>query len=207
MARENDTEEVRRHWDGVYRETPLQELPWEEGQPSAELVDLIESGVVEKGPALDICCGSGNNAIYLAKQGFSCHGIDISPTAIRYAQQKAKDEGVSCQLIPGNAIQLPYADNSFTLVFDRGCFHSMSPQERQAYVRGVHRVLRHEGKYQLLCFSSRSHRDYQPPYSFSPRDLKRYFSTLFHIRHIKEFSLPVEGTRHYFLSVLMEKKG
>lgn len=206
MTREDDTEEVRRHWEGVYRETPLQELPWEEGQPSAELVELIESGIVEKGAALDICCGSGNNAIYLAKQGFSCHGIDISPTAISYARKKANGEGVSCQLISGNAAQLSYADNSFTLVFDRGCFHSMSPQERQAYIRGVHRVLRPGGKYQLLCFSSRSHRDYQPPYSFSPRDIKHYFSALFYIRHIKEFSHQAEGARYCFLSVLMEKK-
>ncbi len=205
MKGDKKTEEIRRQWDSIYRERSLDELPWEEGKPSAVLVALIESGVVEKGAALDICCGSGENAIYLARHGFSCHGIDISPTAIGYARNKAAREAVSCQLVPGNAIQLPYPDNHFTLVFDRGCFHSISPKGRKAYIRGVHRVLKIEGKYQLLCFSSKDHPSRQPPYSFSPEDIKRYFSRLFKISYIKELSHKVRGGRSFHLSVLMEK--
>jgi len=183
----------------------LEELPWEEGKPSAELVALIESGIVEKGAALDICCGSGENAVYLAKQGFSCYGIDISATAINYAREKAAREAISCQLVPGNAIKLPYPDNNFTLVFDRGCFHSIPPRDRKTFIKGVHRVLKPTGKYLLLCFSSKDHRSYQAPYSFSPKDIQRYFSSLFQIHYIKKLSREVRGAKHYLLSILMEK--
>ena len=141
MMNEDKTEQAQ-HWESVYRQTPLAELPWEEGKPSAELVKLVESGAVEKGPALDICCGSGNNAIYLAQQGFTCYGIDISPTAVSYARKKATKEGATCSLTAGNALDLPYPDNTFTLVFDRGCFHSQAPEPRERFIKGVYRVLK-----------------------------------------------------------------
>ena len=205
MQNEKKTEEIRHRWDRVYRESPLQQLPWEEGKPSAELVTLIESGMVEKGAALDICCGSANNAIYLAKQGFKCYGIDISPTAIGYGQEKAAREGVSCELASGNATQLAYPDDTFTLVFDRGCFHAIQPEDRETFIRGVHRVLKPTGKYQLICFSSKSYHGPEGPYSFSPDDIQRYFSPWFKIHSVSEFSHEAEGMRHYFLSVLMEK--
>lgn len=204
MNKAKDTEKTRRRWENTYRENPLEELPWEEGRPAAELVALIESGVVDKGPVLDICCGSGNNAVYLAKQGYTCHGIDISTTAVGYAQQQAAKTGVSCQLTSGNALALHYPDNMFTLVFDRGCFHSFSPGDRQTYIRGIHRVLQPTGKYQLLCFSTKDHRG-GPPYAFSSRDIQRYFSPLFKIHYIKELAPAVRGVNAYFLSVLMEK--
>ena len=207
MESDKETEKIRRRWDRTYQEYPLQQLPWEEGGPSAELVALIESGVVEKGAALDICCGSANNAIYLAKQGFTCYGIDISPTAIGHAQEKVASEKVSCELISGNVLQLPYPDGSFTLVFDRGCFHSIPPEDRETFVQGVHRVLKTTGKYQLLCFSSRDHPSTESPYSFSPEDIQRYFHSLFKIHSIQELSPKVKGTKHYFLSVLMGKIG
>lgn len=201
------TEETKRHWERIYQENPLEGLPWEEGKPSAELVALIESGVVERGAVLDICCGSGSNAVYLAKKGFTCYGIDISPTAIGYAQAKTAREGVSCKLVTGDAIGLPYPDSMFVLVFDRGCFHSISSQDRKAYISGIHRVLKPSGKYQLLCFSSKNHRGYGPPYSFSSKDIRHYFSHWFKIHYIRELTREVNGIRHYFLSVLMEKPG
>ncbi len=204
MAMGDNTKQAQ-HWESVYRQTPLTELPWEEGKPSEELVALVESGAVEKGPALDICCGSGNNAIYLAGKGFTCYGIDISPTAIGYAREKAAKEGAVCSLMAGNALDLPYPDDTFTLIFDRGCFHSQAPGDRVTFVKGVYRVLRPGGKYYLHCFSTKDHPTTGVPYSFSPKDIRRYFPPPFKIRYIRESSRPVHGGRHYFLSVLMEK--
>src|SRR4030066_732839 len=177
--------ELQIRWESMYRDNPLGALPWDEGGPAPELVSLIESGMVEKGAALDICSGTGNNAVYLAKQGFTCHGIDISPTAVNISKDKAAEASVSCELKTGNAIELPYADNTFTLIFDRGCFHSIEPAQRKMFVKGVHRVLKPQGKYLLHCFSAKDH-SFGPPYSFSPDEIRKYFSGLFKIHHIKE---------------------
>jgi len=199
------TEENKDRWDRFYRERPLKEVPWDEGTPSSELVKLVESGVVEKGAALDIGCGSAHNAIYLARQGFTCYGIDISPTAIEYGKEQATKAGISCALTSGNALKLPYSDSTFTLVFDRGCFHAIAPEDRQTFISGIHRVLKPSGKYQLICFSSRDHPGFGVTHSFSPEDIRLLFSSLFKIHYIREISGKEAGTDVHFLSAIMEK--
>ncbi|MDO8578057.1 MAG: class I SAM-dependent methyltransferase [Dehalococcoidales bacterium] len=199
-----NSESIAQRWEDIYQSTSLNELPWEEGKPSTQLVELIESGAVEKGAALDVCCGSGNNAIFLAAKGFFCYGIDISPTAIGYAREKAAAEGKKCDLITGNVLRLPYLDNTFTLVFDRGCFHSIQPSERRAYAHSIFRVLKPSGMCLLECFSAKDH-VYGPPYGFSAEDIEHYFSELFKINHIKEFSTGKNGADRHFLAVFMEK--
>lgn len=191
-------------WDRVYRETPLKDIPWEEGKPSEELAGLVEEGKIEPGAVLDICCGTGTNALYLAQQGYAVSGIDISPTAVGMAREKCQNAGVRCQLEVGDATRLPYPDGSFTLVFDRGCFHHIPPQERAAFIGGIHRVLQPSGKYQLICFSAK---DRWAPQSFSRQDLLDLFSPLFRILSMREFTLTERrGSRRHFHSVLMEKK-
>lgn len=199
-----DANGIEKHWEKVYQAAPLSELPWEEGRPSKRLIELVESGVVEKGAALDVCCGSGNNAAYLANNGFECYGIDISETAIGYAREKVAAEGKTCKLIKGNVLNMPFPADTFTLVFDRGCFHSQMPEHRNAYAAGIFKVLKKSGKYLMLCFSAKDH-SYGPPYGFFPRDIASIFSRFFKIRKIDEFSTGGNGRHSYFLSVLMKK--
>ena len=51
---------------------------WDTGITPPELVELVESGQVPPGRALDIGCGRGTNAIYLAQRGFQVVGTDLS---------------------------------------------------------------------------------------------------------------------------------
>ncbi len=52
------------------------------------------------GRALDVACGTGENAIFLAKKGFDVDGIDISDVAIKIARETAKKEGVTVNFKP-----------------------------------------------------------------------------------------------------------
>lgn len=54
-----------KHWDTMY-ELPLEKVPWEIQDPPKELVEVIEHKTVMPGNVLDMGCGSGNYAIYLA---------------------------------------------------------------------------------------------------------------------------------------------
>jgi len=196
---------ARERWDKIYREVPPEDIPWDEGQPSDILVDLVRQGKVKKGAALDICCGTGHNTLFLAQEGFQVAGIDISPTAVSAARERCQQAGVSCQLEPGNAVRLPYPDNSFDLVFDRGCFHHIPPQEREAFIQGVRRVLKEGGKYQLICFSNK---DQWAPQSFSREQIRELFSPLFLIESLKAVTFRESSSRatRHFYSALMEKK-
>lgn len=105
-------------WDDSYAsgEPP----PWDTGTPDPMLVEVIESGAIAPGRALDIGCGTGTNAIYLAEHGFEVVGIDVSPIAIEQARAKAHGR---CRFETIDFLTDAPPGAPFEFVFDRGCFH------------------------------------------------------------------------------------
>lgn len=68
-------------------------------QPSRFLREIFESGAWEipPGEALDIACGKGRNAIFLARLGFRVRGMDISAVALAEARRRAEEADVNIQ--------------------------------------------------------------------------------------------------------------
>ena len=58
-------------------------------EPPGYLVELLESGTLKPSKALDIGCGTGYYSLYLASKGFDVTGVDLSPSAIAIARDKA----------------------------------------------------------------------------------------------------------------------
>src|SRR5262249_40275018 len=65
-------------------------LPWDSGTPDPMLVEIIELHAIEPGRTLEIGCGTGTNAIYLAQHRFEVAGVDISPLAVEKARAKTQ---------------------------------------------------------------------------------------------------------------------
>jgi len=57
--------------DRIYGNTPLEEIPWNIETPPDVLVELVESGKVKPCKTIDLGCGTGNYAIYLASIGLT----------------------------------------------------------------------------------------------------------------------------------------
>ncbi len=191
-------------WDQIYRRYPLEALPWELGRPRKVLVKLVEKGVIKKGKALDICCGAGTNALYLAKKGFKVTGIDISSKAIEYAKEKARKANARIQFQVQDFLKLPFENEMFDFVFDLGCFHHVKVGDRDTFIRGVHRVLKKGGSYLMICFSYRN----GPAWNhFTEEQIMQLFSDRFRIQNLEHIaSVEGDGYVRYFYSVLMEKK-
>ena len=191
-------------WDKIYRENPLKSLPWELGRPRPILVELVEKKRIQKGKALDICCGAGTNTVYLAEKGFEVTGIDISSKAIEYAKRKAKQANVKIDFKVQNFLDLPFGDEKFDFVFDMGCFHHVEIEDRPKFIKGVHRVLKNGGNYLLTCFSYKN----GPAWNhFTRKQIKDLFSSLFEIKEIRHTSsIEGDGYKRYFYAVFMEKR-
>lgn len=117
------------NWDERYR---TGDLPWDTGIPDTELVQLVANRPVKPCPALELGCGTGTNAIWLAKQGFQVTAVDISSVAIDMAREKAAGKGADVSFYCADLLSDTISAPSFGFVFDRGCFHSLnSPEERQ----------------------------------------------------------------------------
>lgn len=191
-------------WDQIYRKYPLNTLGWELGKPRPMLVEFIEKGLIKKGKALDLCCGAGTNTVYLAEKGFEVTGIDISPTAVEIAKKKAEKANAKIDFNVQNFVDLPFRDELFDFVFDMGCFHHVEPEDRQKFIRGVHRVLKDGGLYMLTCFSYRNGSAWN---HFTKQQLVELFSGYFLINVVRHFSsLEGDGYTRFFYAVLMEKK-
>lgn len=114
------------------------DIPWDHGMPDANLVNTVLHWPVPKCKALDIGCGTGDNAIWLARQRFTVTACDISPTAIGKAKVKAKEAGIACTFLVADFLADDIPNAPFGCVFDRGCLHTVDAvEERGQFVDNV----------------------------------------------------------------------
>jgi SAM-dependent methyltransferase len=139
---------MKTFYDAWYRfGTP----PWV-GPPRRELVDLVESGVLRPGRALDLGCGTGDNAIFLARHGFDVTAVDFAPAAIATARTKAGDAGVDVRFVVDDLTRLTAVRGPFDVLVDYGSFDDLSGGGRAAYVREVVPLARSGALFLLWCF-------------------------------------------------------
>ncbi len=98
-------------WDARYRERG--EAMWS-GRPNGRLV--VEAEVLTPGRALDVGCGEGADAIWLARQGWEVTAIDISDVAVGRARESAELAGATIEWLCGDALQTPLPARAFDLV-------------------------------------------------------------------------------------------
>lgn len=129
--------------------------PWD-GHPIAQgLLELIEGDdPLPPGRALDVGCGTGDNSIYLAQQGWRVTGVDFVATAVDKARAKAAKQGVDVRFLQADATQLSTAavDRDFTLIVDSGCLHGMGIEDRDAYAREITAVAAPDALLSIVAF-------------------------------------------------------
>ena len=88
---------------------------------------LIElSKVCIDDAVLDVACGPGMVACEFAKHARHVTGIDITPAMIEQAEKRQRELSIeNLTWAVGDAVPLPYADNSFSLVITRYSFHHL----------------------------------------------------------------------------------
>jgi len=129
--------------------------PWDIGRPQGALVRAEEAGLVV-GAVLDVGCGTGENALYLAGRGHPVIGLDASPTAIERAREKAAARHLTpaqAQFHVWDAMQLGRLRRAFDTVIDCGLFHVFGRDERRLYAQALTEVTSSGSDVLLLCFS------------------------------------------------------
>ncbi|SOD64256.1 Methyltransferase domain-containing protein [Streptomyces zhaozhouensis] len=144
-------------WDTFYRDRS-RGVPFFADKPDESLVALLDEGRVPSGArVLDLGCGPGRNALRLAASGLEVDAVDLSPTAVAWARERAAARGATgVRFHEGDAFALagetlvgPYA-----LIHDSGCFHHLPPHRRVSYLALVDRLLAPGGLLSLSCFAA-----------------------------------------------------
>lgn len=138
-------------WDAFYADQ-ARPIPFFCASPDESLVDWIGAGMIARGIALDLGCGNGRNAIFLAKAGFEAAGVDFSLAAIQWATQRAREAEVELRLQHASVFELDLPPGGCDLVYDSGCFHHLPPHQRARYVALVSSALKPGGWFGLTCF-------------------------------------------------------
>ena len=192
------------NWDQRYRDG---NLPWDTKLPAEALIACIGE-LRLTGAALEIGCGTGTNALWLARQGFETVGLDVSPTATAQAQLKAEQAGVAnVRFVSGDIFgPLPIPAGSVELVFDRGCFHSVAAEARRPFADRVAEALAPEGYWLTLCGNADAPERTGPP-QLSAADIVTAVEPAFEIRHLKRIYFnDATGRTHLAWSCLMRKR-
>lgn len=156
-ARRGSSARVREQWRSTYEATPYHELPWFSPDPSPLVVRAVVEGFLPRPCAvLDVGCGAGSNVLYLARQGFESHGVDLSPGAVRAANDRAREANLTIDVRVGDGLDLGFPSARFGGVIDHGCFHTLPVRRRPDYAREISRVLRPGGAF-VLSWVAREH--------------------------------------------------
>lgn len=128
-------------WDDQYATGAYRER-WDRLAPSPDLAAIVAAGHIPPGGVtLDLGCGAGTDAIYLASLGFRSIGLDVSSEALNIARGRANDAGVMVDWREGSVLELPFEDNSIHFATDHGCFHHIDEPARERYASELARVL------------------------------------------------------------------
>jgi SAM-dependent methyltransferase len=183
---------VEDHFRQAYKEGST---PWDIGKPDFNLVQTVTTTPIAPCRALEIGCGTGDNAIWLAQQGFQVVGIDASDLAIERASEKTANANAKCSFVVLDFLKSHVEGAPFGFAFDRGCFHTVdSDEDRTTFAKQVYRHLGDDGLWLSLIGNADEKRDSPGPPQRTARQIANavepYFEILSLVASHFETTLP-----------------
>ncbi|MFD6218869.1 class I SAM-dependent methyltransferase, partial [Nocardia salmonicida] len=136
-------------WNASYLDGPA---PWDIGVAQPAVVRLAEAGGF-CGPVLDVGCGTGDNALFIAARGLPVFGVDVAEAALAVARRTADDRDVDVDFAMADALHLQRLYRRFETILDCGLFHTFDEAERVEYVASLASVADDGAALYVLCFS------------------------------------------------------
>jgi SAM-dependent methyltransferase len=127
-------------------------IPFFVDYPDESLAGWLADGRLAPGRVLELGCGHGRNALYLASQGWTVDAVDLSAEAVGWARQRAEAADANVTFQNCSIFDAGIEPESYDLVYDSGCLHHLPPHRRQSYVSLVNRALKPGGHFGLTCF-------------------------------------------------------
>ncbi len=158
--------------------------PWDSGLVERELRRLVEVDGLPRGMAIELGCGTGTNAVYLAERGYQVTAVDFAAGAVAAAEAKARRAAVAVAFRCADVTQLDASIGSFDFLFDRGCYHCLRREGNLGgYLRAVERLAR-PGAWMLVMAGNPDAAEQGGPPRVSAAELCADFEPRFRIEQL-----------------------
>jgi len=139
-------------WDDFYKDRE-KDIPFFKNVPDENLTQYIENSYLTPGKTLEIGCGPGRNAIYLAKEKFTVDAIDFSEDSIKWALKRMKQADVTVNFQSISFFDFVKPAETYDFIYDSGVLHHIKPHRRFEYLNKVWKLLKPGGNFGLVCFN------------------------------------------------------
>ena len=174
----------RPSWDDRYKSG---ETPWDSGRPSEELIRVLAETKIAPGRALELGCGTGTNAVWLAQHGFDVTAVDISARALERARRRGAEASVRIHFLQADVLHPPAElTGPFGFFFDRGCYHVVRRDNVEAFLQTLRQITRPGTVGLVLTGNAREPHDPGPPV-VSEAELRTELGSVFEIVQLREF--------------------
>lgn len=159
--------------------------PWDSGVPSSELIRCVEAGELPGTSLLEFGCGTGTNAIELARRGYRVTAVDLVDLPIEKAREKAHQAGVDVKFISGDLTKLDLG-GPFDCLFDLGLYHGLRNRDLAGFLSTLRRVSRPGTRWLSLAGNAKEVRADGPPV-VREEEFRAELEPLFRILRVREF--------------------
>jgi cyclopropane fatty-acyl-phospholipid synthase-like methyltransferase len=135
--------------------------PWDTGITPPEVMAFLEC--TAPGRALDLGCGTGTNAVEMARRGWEVTAIDFSGRAVQAARRRAAAARLPVTVVQGDVSDLRGVLGPFDFVLDIGCFHALTRDGQARYASHVSRRTLPGATFMLYTFIDPSTNGGQEP--------------------------------------------
>ncbi|GAB4430193.1 MAG: class I SAM-dependent methyltransferase [Anaerolineae bacterium] len=137
-------------------------VPWDLPDPPPEVLAFVPTLPV--GRALDLGCGLGRAALYMARLGWQVDGVDFIAQALSEATHRATQAGLANKIHfhLGPVTRLDFLIGPYDFALDVGCAHSFELDELRAYHRELLRLLKPGAPYLLFAHLNKDEAEQDP---------------------------------------------
>ena len=191
--------------EDISRRYATEAPPWDSGRPSTELVRVIEAGRFPGATVLEMGCGTGTNAVELARRGYRVTAVDLVASAVEKGRAKASSAGVTVDFRVGDLTQVELG-GPYDCLFDSGLYHGIRDRDLAGFCEALRRVSRRGTLWLSLAGNAREITPDGPPV-VTEAEFRNELGPLFRIVEVNEFRFDLRPDfRPLAWSILMERR-
>ncbi|MDF1547984.1 MAG: methyltransferase domain-containing protein [Bacteroidales bacterium] len=162
------------------------DIPWDLGRADYNLTEMVVNWPIMPGKTLELGCGTGDNALWMAEHKFEVTAFDLIEVAVNLAKSKALTANVHVDFYVADILKDEIPNAPFDFVFDRGVFHTVDePDERTLFARNVSKLMNNDGLWLSLIGSNDQVREGQGPPKRSAKEILAAVEPFFELLLLK----------------------